>query len=189
MLKAEARKLFKQKREALSAKEKQLKDDLLLIQFQQLKLGPLQSVFSYAAVEAWKEISTDLILDFLEFRNPEIKIAYSVYDHSLGQMEAVWVNEETLFKVNNRGISEPEGGEIADPRELELILVPLLAFDKLGNRVGYGKGVYDKFFKKTAKDAIKVGLSYFDPVPKIEDTNEFDVSLNYCITPQRIYEF
>ncbi|ANH81051.1 5-formyltetrahydrofolate cyclo-ligase [Niabella ginsenosidivorans] len=189
MLKSEARKLYRQKRAAITPREQRIWDDLLLIQFQQLSLPPVRSVFSYAAIENRKEISPDAIIGYLEFSNPGLKIAYPVYDHSIAAMKAVWVNDATFFVVNPQGISEPENGIPAAPGELDIILVPLLCFDKAGYRVGYGKGVYDKFLKNVRPDALKIGLSYFEAVANIEDTNEFDVSLNYCITPHRIYEF
>jgi 5-formyltetrahydrofolate cyclo-ligase len=69
------------------------------------------------------------------------------------------------------------------------VLVPLLAFDESGYRVGYGKGFYDRFLQQCRKDVLTVGFSYFDAIDKIEDTHQFDVPLNYCITPHRIYEF
>lgn len=94
-----------------------------------------------------------------------------------------------FFEVNSLGISEPENGAAAAPENFDLVLVPLLSFDKAGFRVGYGKGVYDKYLKQVRPDAIKVGLSYFEPLSKIDDTDEFDIPLNYCITPQGIYEF
>jgi 5-formyltetrahydrofolate cyclo-ligase len=69
------------------------------------------------------------------------------------------------------------------------VFVPLLAFDNDGYRVGYGKGFYDKFLAKCRPDVLKVGLSYFDAIDTISDRAQFDIPLNYCITPQRIYEF
>ena len=189
MLKSEARKIYRQKRAAITAREQRIWDDLPLIRFQQLSLPPLHTVFSYAAIESRKEIGTDAIVGYLEFSNPGLKIAYPIYDHLTAEMKAVWVNDNTFFAINPQGISEPEQGVLADPEDLDIILVPLLCFDSAGYRVGYGKGVYDKFLKKVRPDALKIGLSYFDPVPNIDDTSEFDVSLDYCITPQRIYEF
>ena len=67
--------------------------------------------------------------------------------------------------------------------------MPLLAFDSKGNRVGYGKGFYDTFLSECQPGTIKIGLSLFDAEPIIEDTSKLDVSLNYCVTPNRIYEF
>jgi len=70
-----------------------------------------------------------------------------------------------------------------------LALIPLLAFDQHGYRVGYGKGYYDKFLSQCREDVVKIGLSFFEPVDNIDDINQFDISLNYCVTPQQVYEF
>ncbi len=88
---------------------------------------------------------------------------------------------------NDYGIEEPSGGNKVMENEIDLILVPLLAFDKYGFRVGYGKGYYDKFLFQCRKDSIKIGLSYFDPVDEIEDINSFDIPLNYCVTPRKLF--
>ncbi len=189
MLKSEARTAYLQQRAQITLKQQAIWDDLLLINLQQLSMPPLHAVFSYAAIERRKEISTDAILSYLEFRNPGLQIAYPVYDARSSLMEAVWVDENTLFSVNEFGISEPTDGRVAQPRELDLVFVPLLCFDERGYRVGYGKGVYDRYLKEVRPDALLVGLSYFEPVPLIADTDKFDVPLNYCITPQGIYEF
>jgi 5-formyltetrahydrofolate cyclo-ligase len=55
--------------------------------------------------------------------------------------------------------------------------------------VGYGKGCYDRFLALCRPDIIKIGFSYFEPINEISDTDKFDIPLNYCITPERIYEF
>ena len=68
------------------------------------------------------------------------------------------------------------------------ILVPLLAFDLNGNRVGYGGGYYDRFLKD-CNNSIKVGLSLEDPISPIKDINEYDIKLDYCITKDTIYTF
>ncbi len=70
-----------------------------------------------------------------------------------------------------------------------MALIPLYAFDKNGYRVGYGKGYYDRYLKRCSEDLIAVGLSYFEPVDIINDTNQFDVPLSFCITPHTVYEF
>ncbi|MNY75556.1 5-formyltetrahydrofolate cyclo-ligase family protein [compost metagenome] len=63
----------------------------------------------------------------------------------------------------------------------------MLAFDRNGYRVGYGKGFYDRFLQKI--NTRKIGLSMFEPVDCITDVNEHDVKMDLCITPDRIYFF
>lgn len=76
-----------------------------------------------------------------------------------------------------------------EPKKIEVVFVPLLAFDKQGNRVGYGKGFYDRFLKQCKTDVVKIGLSLFDAEEEIEDVLENDIPLDYCITPNKIHEF
>lgn len=70
-----------------------------------------------------------------------------------------------------------------------MVFVPLLAFDKNGDRVGYGKGFYDKFLKECKPEIIKIGLSFFEPEEKIDGIFEEDIKLDYCVTPNEIYTF
>ena len=86
------------------------------------------------------------------------------------------------------GISEPFNGIQINNYQIDLVFVPLLTFDHFGHRVGYGGGYYDKFLSE-CPNAIKVGLSYIDPINKIEDINSKDIKLNYCITPNKVYKF
>ena len=67
--------------------------------------------------------------------------------------------------------------------------MPLIIADKFGNRVGYGKGYYDRFLKKCDKEIIKVGLCFFDVIEKIVDITVNDIKLNYCVTPNKIIKF
>lgn len=189
MLKAEARKIFAEKRLGLSEKDQQVGEDLLLIQFQKLDLPPLNTVMGYAAMASRNEISTDAILDFLLFRNPGMMLCFPVWNPKNSTLKAVLIEPETRFVINKQGIPEPNSAVTVDPIDLDLILVPLLCFDEKGYRVGYGKGVYDRFLANLRPDTITVGLSFFDPLPLIADTNNFDVPLDYCITPHKIYGF
>jgi 5-formyltetrahydrofolate cyclo-ligase len=79
--------------------------------------------------------------------------------------------------------------EVVKEKEVDMILVPLLAYDLKGNRVGYGKGFYDRFLTNCRSGVQKVGLSYFEPLDFIEGTDSFDVMLNACINPEKIWRF
>ena len=189
MLKKDVRKLFCDKRNALTETEKLKADDLLLIQFQTVDLPFLQAAFSYWPIEENNEPNTHLFTEFLRFRNPEIKLAYPVSDFATRTMTAIAVDIDTGFTKRELDIFEPDEGEPLLPEELDLVMIPLLAFDITGNRVGYGMGFYDKYLAGCREDCIKVGFSYFEPLDIISDCTEFDVPLNLCITPQNVYVF
>ncbi len=190
MTKQQLRHLYKQKRLDLSPSQQLKLDDLLLIQFQRLALPEkMQTLLSYWPIEKFREVNTYLYTRYLQFAIPNLQLAYPVVDGD--GMKAVLTDDDTEFVENMYGIPEPVEHEtnVLLPKDIDLIFVPLLAFDNNGFRVGYGKGYYDRFFPQCRANICKVGFSYFHPVDKIDDTHHYDVSLNYCITPERIYEF
>ena len=189
MTKKELRKFYRDKRMALSAPEQSRLDDLLLIRFQQAAIPFVETLFSYWPMESMKEPNTHLYTDFMEFRNPELQVAYPRITADGETMEAVLTDATTSFAKNRFGTFEPETGAILSPDILNIVFVPLLCFDKSGYRVGYGKGYYDRFLKDCHTDCIRVGFSYFEPVDEIPDKHEFDVPLSLCMTPQSIYVF
>ena len=67
--------------------------------------------------------------------------------------------------------------------------MPLLAFDEKGNRVGYGKGFYDKFLAECKPEVLKIGLSFFESEKMISDVLNTDIQLDLCVTPTKVYNF
>jgi len=189
MLKKDLRKLYKQKREALTTAQKLKWDDLILIQFQTLDIPFVSYVMSFYSIAEKSEVDSFAITDFLHFRNPSLTLAYPRMDVSQHTMEAVVAPPDAAFNSNEFGITEPFGNQLLHPNDIDLILVPMLACDETGHRVGYGKGYYDRFLSECREDCLKIGLSYFEPVSLINDTADYDVPLNFCITPQQVYVF
>ncbi|MEP6787240.1 MAG: 5-formyltetrahydrofolate cyclo-ligase, partial [Acidobacteriota bacterium] len=110
-------------------------------------------------------------------------------EHVSGEIESVAFGPETEFVENKWGIREPVDGQSANHGDIDMVLLPLLCFDRRGHRVGYGKGFYDRFLGKCRPDCVKIGLSYFPPEAEIDDVNELDVKLDRCITPERAFDF
>src|SRR5687767_982814 len=189
MTKAVLRNIYKQKRNLISAKEKSKWSDLLLINFQKIELPFIQCVHTYLAIYAQNEIRTQHILGYLEFLNPGLKVSVPKVNNDTGQIEHYIYKDDMEMMINNFGIAEPAGGERIAATDIDLVLTPLIAFDKNGNRVGYGKGFYDKFLQQCRTDVIKIGLSFFEAEETIDDINQFDIPLNFCVTPQTIYHF
>ena len=91
-----------------------------------------------------------------------------------------WSTKDPL-SINKYGIPEPTSEKIMNP---SILLVPLLAFDKNNNRIGYGGGFYDRYIKKNKK-IISIGLAY--SVQKVNKiiTNEHDMKLNFVVTNKK----
>lgn len=188
--KQQLREWYRKQRLAFAERDLLRMNDLLLIKFQQMPLpDSLDVVLSYWPLETHAEVNTFLLTDYLQFRLPELRLAYPVANFSDHSMKAILVDDDTLFKKNEYGIAEPAGSDEVDPADLDMVLVPLLAFDKKGHRLGYGKGFYDRFLARCRKDCVKIGFSYFEPPDNIEGIGQFDVPLNVGITPENIYEF
>ncbi len=134
-----------------------------------------------------KEVNTELILHLLSGKDKEIIISKS--DFKTLNMTHFLLTDNTKIKKNEYNIPEPVDGLEVSTHKINVVFVPLLAFDKTGNRVGYGKGFYDKFLSECNPETIKIGLSFFEAEELIEDVFINDLKLDYCVTPSRIYEF
>ncbi len=189
MLKKQAREIYNKKRADLSYTDRLKWDDLILINFQTIDLPFLDALLSFYPMEDKNEVNTFILTEYLRFRNLSLQICYPKTDFANHTMQAVATGADAIFEGNAYNILEPVSGGVITAEELDLVIVPLLICDKNGNRVGFGKGFYDRFLKDCRDDCIKVGVSYFEPVDSIDDADEFDVPLNFCITPQAVYVF
>jgi len=189
MTKKELRILYKQKRLDLSAKDKVIFDDLMLLQLQTFNFEGVKTLLTYWPIEENNEPNSSLFSRYLSYFVPNLRIAYPVSDFTTNTMNALIVDEETIFETNKYGLTEPKEGIEIDPNEIDLIFVPNLICDKQGFRLGYGKGFYDRFLTACNTDVMLIGFNYFEPINSISDIDEFDIPLNYCITPNNVFEF
>jgi 5-formyltetrahydrofolate cyclo-ligase len=189
MTKEALRKIYREKRSGLPAGERKKMNDFIVAHFQKIPLPFINCVHTYIASGKLSEPDTDSMIRILQFKNPHLKILVPKIDIETGTMIHLHFEEEVEWVRNQFGIDEPASGIPHDPLLIDLVLVPLLAFDKRGFRVGFGKGYYDRFLSQCRKDVIKIGISYFPPVDEIEDIGQFDISLNYAVTPQQVFEF
>jgi 5-formyltetrahydrofolate cyclo-ligase len=187
MTKSELRKKYKILRDALSMT--QVEDLSMLIANQLLKLPIWDYSFYhiFLAIEEQKEVNTDYILNILSGKDKHIVISKS--DFKLGTMTHFLLTDNTKIKKNHYNIPEPIDGIEISSNKIDLVFIPLLAFDELGNRVGYGKGFYDRFLSECKPETIKIGLSFFEAETEITDVFESDVKLDYCVTPNKTYSF
>ena len=133
------------------------------------------------------EVNTEFILQILMGKDKEIVISKTDFDNR--KMAHFLLTENTKIRKNEYNIPEPIDGIEVPSDKIDVVFVPLLAFDKKGNRVGYGKGFYDNFLNECKTDVIKIGLSFFEAEEEIDDVSDSDIPLDFCVTPNEIYQF
>lgn len=179
-----------------SLTEEEIEDKSLAIANQLLRMDAVPSLrlvwdklyyHLFLTIEEQKEINTEYILQILAGKDKEIVI--SKCDFATLGMTHFLLTDNTKIKKNSYNVPEPVDGLEVPDAKIDVVFVPLLACDKQGNRVGYGKGFYDNFLSKCKLETIKIGLSFFPPEEKIEDVSENDVKLDFCVTPDRIISF
>jgi 5-formyltetrahydrofolate cyclo-ligase len=209
MKKVELRKKYLAERKALT--EEQIQSASQRIHdwlFRSLPIHSYATVHTFLPIKKQNEINTWLIIKTLQ-RDFATNIVIPKANDD-GTLSNYLLTNDTVLDENKWGIQEPmspnrnvaltqKGNSIDDEivnrksqivnQEIDLVLVPLIIFDKLGYRVGYGKGYYDRFLAECRIDVVKVGLSIFDPVESISDLNDFDIKLDFCVTPQKIWQF
>jgi len=140
----------------------------------------------FLSIAEKKEVDTQFLLHILQGRDKSIVVSKTNFKTI--ELDHFLLQEHTRLAISNYGIPEPvEGLEVA-AGQLDVIFIPLLAFDKRGNRIGYGKGFYDKFLSKCSQKAVFVGLSLFEPEDSIP-TTPHDVPLHFCVTPTKVFQF
>jgi 5-formyltetrahydrofolate cyclo-ligase len=176
MKKAEIRKICLEKRAQLSESDLLIRQNAIIPLLQPL-LSTNRTIASFKAILHRNELSLDSL---------EGTFAYPRVVSEKGTMEMVRATE---FANSEWGIPEPVGGVVLNPSDFNIVLIPLLAFDLAGNRVGYGKGFYDRYLVNCRPDCLKIGISLFDPVTLIEDVEGHDIRLDIAICPAQLYDF
>ena len=161
----------------------------LLEQCRQLDYSQYTQAHIFLPIASKKEVNTPAIVDWARIAWPNLQWVLSKSDMKTGLMSHYQWEDTTILVKNEYGIPEPDHGTLVLPSAIDLVFVPLLAFDRNGQRVGYGKGMYDRFLGECRPDTATIGLSLFDPVDAISDTDAFDVPLHTVITPNGIHHF
>ncbi len=190
MNKSGLRQIFLKRQEALTPDEcdhrsRQITD----LFFENFDLSTVKVLHCFIAIEKFNEINTSSIFQRLWTEFQHIETVVPRVNFKTGEIESLKLTTETQLVPNKWQIREPSHAEYVETSKIDVVLVPLVCLDKAGNRVGYGKGFYDRFLNKCRPDCVKIGLSYFPPLKNVEDVGKHDIKLDRCITPVRIFEF
>lgn len=127
------------------------------------------------------EIATGPLIDELHRRGMHVALPRIVE----GELEARRYRPGDPVSEASFGAFEPTGGPPLDPTELDLVVVPAVAFDRDGRRVGYGGGYYDRFLPNTRADAIRVGIGFqlqLMPAGRAVPAGHFDLRVDLVTT-------
>lgn len=156
--------------------------------FAHFSLHSIHSIHCFLPILAQNEIDTWLIIKKIWQLYPHIITVTSKTELTTATLSSYILTPDTPIALNRWKVPEPLNAIPFADNQIEMILLPLLCFDEYGQRVGYGKGCYDRFLTQCQPQIIKIGLSLFEPVTVIEDAQPFDQKLNYCITPKGIWQ-
>jgi 5-formyltetrahydrofolate cyclo-ligase len=189
MNKQALRLLYRKKRqELLPSQYAQLNLDLYHHFFAHLDLSFIQVVHTFIPIMGHNEPDTWLIIDRMRREFPHLRISIP-RTTSDGSLENFFFEGLHQLQTNPLGIPEPKQGVPTPYERIDMVLVPLLCFDRQGHRVGYGKGYYDRFLQHCRSDCKKTGLSLFGPEEAIDDVDKTDIPLDTCITPAGMISF
>jgi len=191
MIKSLLRSEFLQKRKELSEKEIEEKNGAILENSKRFfKTSEIKTIHIFLPQLGKTEIDTWRIISFLH-NFGQLKIISPRIIPGTREMEHYQLTPETILINNQWKIPEPDPETSLKvlPVDIDAVLIPLLAFDKRGFRVGYGGGYYDRFLAQCKPKILKLGLSFFEPVEEITDLNAYDIPMDFCITPTSIHKF
>jgi len=187
MTKKECRQLFSEKRKALNQTQHELLSKQVIHCLIQSVDFSHRTVSLFLPIQSKQEINTWSLLDHQRY--PTTQFTVPIADFQTFSLQHIVIEPNTQFITNRWGIPEPVSGRPIAPQDIDIVLVPLLAFDTCGFRVGYGKGFYDRFLANCKQNCVFVGLSVFEPIDTISDINVHDIPLHIGITPQKNIKF
>ncbi|MGX9986242.1 5-formyltetrahydrofolate cyclo-ligase [Soonwooa purpurea] len=141
-------------------------------------------IHCFLPIVSKNEIDTSFFFDYCFKHNIRIFVPKVVGDKII----SIEINPDSEFKISKWNIQEPVSNLDSGEIEFDICITPLVYCDPLGNRIGYGKGFYDKFFEEN-KVISKIGLSFYKPVECVDNVFKTDVRLDYLITPNYFFVF
>lgn len=155
--------------------------------FQLIENRKLKKIHVFLPIEKNKELNTwDLVRRLFDHG---VSVCISISDFKTYRMTHYQYHPDVDFVLNRFDIPEPKNAARADISDLEMILIPLLAADKEGARIGYGKGFYDRLLADLPQSLLKVGVNLAPLFDRFGFEAPHDISLDICITPFKTYHF
>jgi 5-formyltetrahydrofolate cyclo-ligase len=151
--------------------------------FSNVNFENLSVIHTFLPIKSNREVDTWMIIDRVNKNYPRVRMCVPKINNQTSELEHYYLEGPEQLETNMWGIPEPVKGVPTPIEKIDAVLVPLLAFDRQGHRIGYGRGFYDRFLADCRPDCQKIGLSFFEMEDHIDGINEKDVPLDLIITP------
>jgi len=188
MNKETIRTLFKEKRIELTKEEIKSLSDQIIEHFCEFLTSKenINHIHLFLPIDRFNEVDTLPL--FFRLQEKGFRIYTSIVNKAKDNLDTLEITHTKRFINDAWGIPLPAEATRVKPENIQLIIIPLLAYDSRGFRLGYGKGYYDKYLSDMGKQVLKVGLSFFEPVDFIPE-EVHDIPLDLCITQNGVRYF
>lgn len=139
-------------------------------------------IHCYVSMNKRREVETRVLIKEMLAKGKEVVVPITNVED--GTLKNVRLHSFNELEENQWGVLEPPSGEEVTEDKFDLIIVPMVGGDEEGNRIGYGKGFYDRFLQKV--DCKKIGLSFDQNILKKIPTENFDIPMDKIVTENRI---
>lgn len=184
--KSELRRIYLDKRKSLSEDEidrQSVKITENIINY--FDWEKIENIHTFLPIKHKKEVNTEYLIKFLWNNDKNVFVPKIIDDN----IYTFALTPNTVLEKNTWGILEPQRGSYSEVKKFDLVITPLLYCDNQGNRIGYGKGFYDRFFTQINRDSLKVGVNFFLPNEEIIDVFSGDIPLDYLVTSEEVFSF
>ena len=172
--KSDIRRAAKSAVKALTAQQKADKSTLILS-----SIASSESIKSAKTVALYASLSDEVqSFELIEFLSQTKRV---VLPRVAGDDMDFYPYTPSSLKVGAFGIEEPQGSEPISPDEIDVIVVPGVAFTTDGKRCGRGKGYYDKYLSRSGFRAIKIGVCYAEQLAEDIPNEPHDIVMDYMI--------
>lgn len=172
--KSDIRRAAKSAVKALTAQQKADKSTLILS-----RIASSESIKSAKTVALYASLSDEVqSFELIEFLSQTKRV---VLPRVAGDDMDFYPYTPSSLKVGAFGIEEPQGNEPISPDEIDVIVVPGVAFTTDGKRCGRGKGYYDKYLSRSGFRAIKIGVCYTEQLAEDIPNEPHDIVMDYMI--------
>ncbi len=145
-----------------------------------------QSKVVFIYMDFNKEVMTSQLIKRMLSEKKRVVIPYT--DKINTELIPSEITKQADLKLNSFGYYEPVSIMPVDPEEIDLVIVPGVVFDKQLNRIGFGKGYYDKILIKLKPSAVKIAVAHEFQVFELIPTEEHDIKMDMIITEKSIWD-